>query len=104
MQTEGQKRTQFTFYESFLTAVEQLPKSRKYEALSAIIRYGLYGETPSEMSRAAAGVFAIARPVLDAGRSRASRVRGCAKAEERRPASDPLQLQEQDKVKDKAED
>ena len=72
MQNEPMYRGQFTFYASFLSAVEQLPKSRQYEALSAIIRYALYGERPETLSRGAAGVFNAICPILDAGRCKAA--------------------------------
>lgn len=72
MQNESMRRGQFTFYASFLAAVEELPKSRQYEALSAIIRYALYGERPETLSRSAAGVFNAICPILDTGRCKAA--------------------------------
>lgn len=65
------RRGQFTFYASYFTAVEKLPKCRKYEALQGIIRYGLYGEEP-ELTGAARSVFEAVRPNLNAGRIKAA--------------------------------
>ncbi len=73
METETLHRGQFTFYASFYDAVKQLPKSHRYEALSAIIRYGLDGEEPEKLSGAAASVFAMARPNLDSARMKAAK-------------------------------
>lgn len=81
MQNESLRRGQFTFYASFLSAVEQLPKSRQYEALSAIIRYALYGERPETLSRGAAGVFNAICPILDTGRRKAANRLHCGKAD-----------------------
>jgi hypothetical protein len=72
MKNETLKRGQFTFYASFYDAVAQLPKSRRYEALSAIIRYGLEGETPETLTGCAAGVFSAVRPILDNARTKAA--------------------------------
>ena len=72
MKNETLQRGQFTFYASFYDAVDQLPKSRRYEALSAIIRYGLFGEVPEELTGCAAGVFSAVRPILDNGRNKAA--------------------------------
>lgn len=72
MESESLHRGQFTFYASFFAAVERLPKSRRYEALSAIIRYGLDGELPQELGGSAAGVFSAVRPILDNGRTKAA--------------------------------
>ena len=83
MKTDAMHRGQFTFYASFFDAVERLPKSRRYEALSAIIRYGLDGVEPEMLSGSAAGVFSAVRPVLDNGRTKAAKQlrRNAAEAE-----------------------
>ena len=71
MKNEAFHRTQFTFYASYLKAVEELPKCRRFETLLGIIRYGLDGVEP-ELSGAAACLFAAVRPHLDNGRSKAA--------------------------------
>lgn len=65
------QRSQFTFYESYFTAVDQLPKTRKYEALSAIVCFALYGVEPEGLSPQASAVFTALRPNLASGRAKA---------------------------------
>ena len=65
-------RSQFTFYASYFSAIEHLPKTRRYEALRAVIRYALEGELPEGLTPAASGVFDAIRPNLDAARVKAS--------------------------------
>ena len=66
------RRSQFTFYASYFNAIEHLPKTRRYEALRAVIRYALEGELPEDLSPAASGVFDAIRPNLDSGRTKAA--------------------------------
>lgn len=82
MEKETLHRGQFTFYASYFAAVEDLPKSRRYEALSAIIRYGLDGVEPEALRGAPAGVFAAVRPNLDSARMKAARRLAQKEAEE----------------------
>ncbi len=82
MEKETLHRGQFTFYASYFAAVEELPKSRRYEALSAIIRYGLDGVEPEEMRGAPACVFAAVRPNLDSARVKAAKRLAQREAEE----------------------
>lgn len=80
------KRSQFTFYASYFDAVENLPKTRRYEALRAIIAYALEGALPADLTPAANGVFTAIRPNLDA-----SRVKAAARRKElRQGAGDPF--------------
>lgn len=71
MEQDKLQRGQFTFYASYLRAVEALPKSRRYETLLGILRFGLYGEEP-ELNAASASVFQAVRPHLDSGRAKAA--------------------------------
>ena len=89
MEQDKLQRGQFTFYASYLSAVEALPKSRRYEALLGILRYGLYGEEP-ELGGGAVGVFAAVRPHLESGRAKAAyRLRKNAEAAELPPTVHP---------------
>ena len=92
MKKESLQRGQFTFYASFYEAVERLPKSRRYEALSAIIRYGLCGEEPEALSGSAAGVFSAVRPILENGRTKAANRmrRNAAKEKPAVPPTGPM--------------
>ena len=65
-------RKQFTFYESFLTAVSKIRKeSERCKAYEAIMHYALYGTEPEDLPDRAAITFEMARPVLDTGWKRA---------------------------------
>ena len=89
MKADKLQRGQFTFYASYLSAVEELPKCRRYEALLGILRYGLYGEEPG-LQGTAACVFQAVRPHLAAGRAKAAyRLRKNAEADEAPPAVHP---------------
>ena len=87
MESEALHRGQFTFYASFFAAVERLPKSRRYEALSAIIRYGLDGEEPGELKGAVGSVFTLVRPNLDNARVKAAKRVAQKEAESDGPVS-----------------
>ena len=82
MKKETLHRGQFTFYASYFAAVEDLPKSRRYEALSAIIRYGLDGVEPEGMKGSPASIFAAVRPNLDSARVKAAKRLAQREAEE----------------------
>ncbi len=81
------ERSQFTFYESFFSAISRIrKKSDRVDAYDAICAYALYGVEPQldQMPDAAAIAFISARPNLDASRRKASggRVGGNAKQTE----------------------
>ena len=69
------QRKQFTFYESFFEALEQIEdQNAQAEAYRAICRYALHGEEP-ELERLPAItriVFHLIRPTLDASRHKAA--------------------------------
>ena len=69
------QRKQFTFYESFFEALEQIEdQNAQAEAYRAICRYALRGEEP-ELERLPAItriVFHLIRPTLDASRHKAA--------------------------------
>ena len=63
-------REQFTFYRSFWEAAKGLKKADRLAVLEAIISYALDEETV-DLQGAPAGMFTLARPILDAGRKKA---------------------------------
>jgi len=68
-------RKQFTFYESFASALFHIKKkSDRLAAMEAVIRYALYEEPidPDSLPDGAAPVFLLIRPVLDAARRKAA--------------------------------
>lgn len=66
MEERKHERNQFTFYSSFLDAVNSLPKHEQGRALRAIVVYGLDREE-MPLKGSAKGIFAVVRPVLEAG-------------------------------------
>lgn len=64
------KRKQFTFYTSFYDAIECLDEKDQRDAYRAICRYAITGEM-SELTGAAAAVFLMAKPNLDASKKKA---------------------------------
>lgn len=89
MEQDKLQRGQFTFYASYLSAVEELPKCHRYEALLGILRYGLYGEEP-RLQGGAACVFRAVRPHLASGRAKAAyRLRKNVEAAEAPPGVHP---------------
>ena len=78
-------RKQFTFYESFATALRRIrKKSDRCAAYDAIVDYALYGAEPDmeTLPNAAAIAFELIRPMLDASRRKAKngQLGGLAKA------------------------
>ena len=64
------KRKQFTFYRSFLDAIQALPKKEQLPFVLALIVYALDGdELP--LSGPAASAFCIVKPLLDSSRRKA---------------------------------
>ena len=67
----SEKRTQFTFYESFAKAIKRIRKDAdRAKAYDAIVNYALYGEEPDldALPDAAAIAFELAKPNLDSAR------------------------------------
>lgn len=58
------------FYRSFFEAVEGLSADEFKEAVSAVIRYGIYGEEPEEISQIARVFLTMAKPQIDANNKR----------------------------------
>lgn len=66
-----EERESFIFYGSFYKAISEIPDSgTRIAAYDAVIRYGLYGESPYETERGCSGyvavVFEMAKPQIDA--------------------------------------
>ncbi len=86
------KRNQFTFYESFATALRRIrKKSDRCTAYDAIVDYALYGTEPDveALPNQAAIAFELIRPNLDASRRKAQsgQLGGSAEANGKQNAS-----------------
>lgn len=63
-------REGFIFYRSFFEAVVDLPRDVRGEVLTAIIEYGLNGETNSQLKPIAKGMLTLIKPQIDANQVR----------------------------------
>ena len=68
----AEQRQQFTFYSSYLDAIEDIPKTYQLDILLAICRYALRNSEPVKLSPVASAVFKLVKPTLDAGRKKAA--------------------------------
>lgn len=59
-------RESFVMYRSFVDALEMLEYDEYGQAMRAINRYAIYGETPTDLPTRANIVFTMAKPQLDA--------------------------------------
>lgn len=69
--TSSFERKQFTFYVSYLDALEDLPEKDQSKTLLAIIRYALRGIEPKGLSMAGKVAFSLVKPTLDSGMKKA---------------------------------
>ena len=68
----SEPRNQFTFYRSYLEAIEPLPKKDRSAIILAVCEYGLYETEPRGLSPVAMACFNLIRPTLDSGRRKAA--------------------------------
>lgn len=73
------ERKQFTFYASYLDALDDLPEKDQSKTLLAIIRYALRGIEPKGLSTTGKVAFSLIKPTLDSGRRKAEigKIGGC---------------------------
>ena len=69
---ESAGRKQFTFYRSFLEAVEMLPQDEQLPVFRGIARFALDGIEPADFGPFGKVVWASIRPVLESGRAKAA--------------------------------
>ena len=63
-------RNSFVFYESWLEAIKNLPRDIQGDVLTAIIEYGLYGETTDNLKPITKAMLEIIKPQIDSNRKR----------------------------------
>ncbi|MBO7224976.1 MAG: hypothetical protein J6V35_03605 [Bacteroidales bacterium] len=64
------KRDSFIFYQSFYEAIVELPREVQGEVLTAIVEYGLYGETTEPLKPIAKAMMLLIKPQIDANQKR----------------------------------
>lgn len=67
---ENDARTSFVFYQSWWEAIRNLPRDVQGDVLTAIIEYGLYGETTEQLKPIAKAMLAMAKSQIDTNRKR----------------------------------
>ena len=67
---DNQNRSSFVFYESWLEAIKNLPRDIQGDVLTAIIEYGLYGETTDNLKPITKAMLEIIKPQIDSNRKR----------------------------------
>ena len=60
------ERKSFVFYESWLEAIKNLPRDIQGEVLTAIVEYGLYGETTESLKPIAKAMLTMVIPQIEA--------------------------------------
>ena len=60
------ERESFVFYKSWLEAIKNLPREMQGEVLTAIIEYGLYGETTESLKPITNAMLAMLIPQIKA--------------------------------------
>ena len=65
-------RSQMTFYASFWSAIDTLPKKDQLAVFRAAVSYGLCGSHGEQLSPAQNALFALMKPVLDSSRKKAA--------------------------------
>lgn len=63
-------RDGFVFYASWLEAIKNLPREMQGEVLTAIIEYGLYGETTEAPKPITSAMLAMVKPQIDVNNKR----------------------------------
>ncbi|MFS2941150.1 DUF6291 domain-containing protein [Bacteroides uniformis] len=58
-------RNSFVFYSSWWEAIKNLPRDVQGDVLTAIIEYGLYGETTEQLKPIAKAMLAMAKHYID---------------------------------------
>ena len=59
-------REGFIFYASWMEAIKNLPRDIQGDVLTAIIEYGLYGETTDNLKPITKAMLSMVKPQIDA--------------------------------------
>lgn len=77
MNLDIEERKEFVFKESWWKAIENLPRGIQGEVLTAIVRYGLYGETTENLKPIAKAIIELVSAQINDEKSKPKR--GCPK-------------------------
>ena len=91
-------RNSFSFFVSYIEAVEELPEKEQLAALKAIIKYALYDKEPENFKGIKRAVFLLVKPTLDKskqksanGKQGGSKTKAKAKQTESKPKANGKQ-------------
>lgn len=65
-------RNSFSFFVSYIEAIEELPEKEQLAVLKAIIKYALYDEEPQGFKGIKQAVFLLVKPTLDKSKQKAA--------------------------------
>lgn len=65
-------RNSFSFFVSYIEAVEELPEKEQLATLKAIIKYALYDKEPENFKGIKQAVFLLVKPTLDKSKQKAA--------------------------------
>lgn len=65
-------RKSFSFFVSYIEAVEELPEKEQLATLKAIIKYALYDKEPENFKGIKQAVFLLVKPTLDASKKKSA--------------------------------
>ena len=77
-------RKSFIFYASWWEAIEDFPRDVQGDVLTAIVEYGLYGETTKQLKKIASTILNLVKPQIDANNECHEGVNLCGKPVEGR--------------------
>ncbi|WP_158712643.1 DUF6291 domain-containing protein [Parabacteroides pacaensis] len=88
-------RDSMVFYKSWLEAIKNLPREVQGDVLTAIVEYGLYGETTEPLKSITKAMLALVKPQIDANNQKY--VNGCKGGEFGKLGGRPKKSQENPK-------
>lgn len=93
------ERESFVFYRSFYEGIKELPRDIQGEVLTAIIEYGLYGETTENPKPIAGAILKLVIPQIEANNKRYNNGKKGGRPTKNKTKQEPKQNQNETKPK-----
>lgn len=93
------ERESFVFYRSFFESIKGLPRDIQGEVLTAIVEYGLYGETTENPKPIAGAILTLVKPQIDANNKRYNNGKKGGRPTKNKTEQEPKQNQNETKQK-----
>ena len=93
------ERESFVFYRSFFESIRDLPRDIQGEVLTAIIEYGLYGETTENPKPIAGAILKLVIPQIEANNKRYNNGKKGGRPTKNKTKQEPKQNQNETKPK-----